>query len=604
MTQPLLFRIYERQHLVFSGAVDQAVELGRQRNSDEQPYSLRQVEGQWRLVVAGVREDTISRRHLLIEPMGENKVRLKNLRDIPIGLPDNNVLEPMAACELTLPLTLPMGKRTVRVMAQDEQSCIQNLPEATRPPLSRSGGTTRIGALLLSAGVDADSVMRWLQGTMEVVQSASNSPDFMEHAAQAVLDLVGLDTARVLMLSDDHWAVEILKWSAQIHHEPDWLPSQQVLARVRQEKKTFWQVPNPSVLTAPSLMGVKAVVAAPILDRGGNVIGALYGDRRHESRLAGLPNITQAEAMLVELLACGVAAGLARIEQERAALTARVQFEQFFTPELSRLLADRPDLLQGQDAEVTLLFSDIRGFSRISERLGPAKTVDWVSHVMDVLSDCVQAHKGVLVDYVGDELFAMWGAPEKESLHASLACQAALDMLRQVAPLNERWQSTLGEPFVLGIGVNTGLAHVGNTGSRRKFKYGPLGNTVNLASRVQGVTKFLKTNLLITQSTHAQLTPSFRTRRICKAKVVNIEEPVDLYEVVASDQPNWAVLKESYENALAQFEKKELRPAARILGRLVGEYQSDGPSLVLLARAVNALVDETKFKAVWALAEK
>jgi len=253
---------------------------------------------------------------------------------------------------------------------------------------------------------------------------------------------------------------------------------------------------------------------------------------------------------------------------------------------------------------VTLLFCHSRGFSRISERLGPAKTVEWVSDVMDHLSDCVHAHKGVLVDYIGDELLAMWGAPEKQPGHASLACRAALDMLSHLAALNERWQPTLGESFALGVGINTGLAHVGNTGSRRKFKYGPLGNTVNLASRVQGVTKFLKTGLLISQFTHAHLDASFQTRRICKAKVVNIEEPVDLYEVVAPDQPSWAVLKENYEKALAEFEKKELRAAARILGRLVGEYQSDGPSLVLLSRAVNALVDETKFKPVWELAEK
>jgi adenylate cyclase len=604
MTQPLFIRIYERQHLVFSGEVDQAVELGRQSKGEEEPYSLRQVKGQWRLVVAGVREDTISRHHLLIEPLGDNRVRLHNRRDISIGLPDNNVLDPQMTRDYVLPLTLPMGRRTVRVLATDEGSSIQNLPEATRPPLFLSEGTTRMGTLALPAGVETDSVMRWLQVTMGVVQSASNSPDFLDQAAQAVLDLVGLDTSRVLMLRDGHWEVEQLKWSPHIHQEPDWYPSQQVLNRVRQEKKTFWQVPNPAVLTAPSLMGVKAVVAAPILDRAGEVIGALYGDRRHESRLAGLPNITQAEAMLVELLACGVAAGLARVEQERAALTARVQFEQFFTPELSRLLASRPDMLEGQDAEVTLLFCDIRGFSRISERLGPAKTVEWVSDVMDHLSDCVQAHKGVLVDYIGDELMAMWGAPEKQPGHANLACRAALDMLSKVPALNERWQPMLGELFALGVGINTGLAHVGNTGSRRKFKYGPLGNTVNLASRVQGVTKFLKTGLLITQFTQAHLDASFPTRRICKAKVVNIEEPVDLYEVVGPDEPGWPVLKENYEKALAEFEQKELRPAARILGRLVGEYQSDGPSLVLLSRAVNALVDESKFGPIWELAEK
>src|SRR5262249_42295781 len=152
---------------------------------------------------------------------------------------------------------------------------------------------------------------------------------------------------------------------------------------------------------------------------------------------------------------------------------------QFFTKELSEQLALEPDLLEGRDEEVTVLFSDIRDFSRISERLGPARTVEWGGDVMETLSECVLAHRGVLIDYIGDELMAMWGAPVKQEDHARLACRAALDMLGQVETLNQRWQSILGGPLRLGTGINTGVARVGNTGTRRKFKYGPLGNTVN-----------------------------------------------------------------------------------------------------------------------------
>ena len=127
---------------------------------------------------------------------------------------------------------------------------------------------------------------------------------------------------------------------------------------------------------------------------------------------------------------------------------------------------------------------------------------------------------------------AMWGAPEKQPDHAKLACTAALVMQGQLPKLNERWQAFLGEPMGLGIGINAGVARVGNTGSQRKFKYGALGNTVNLASRVQGATKYLKTGLLIAGSVHAQLTAEFDTRQLCRARVVNIAEPVDLYELV------------------------------------------------------------------------
>src|SRR5204863_6773170 len=105
---------------------------------------------------------------------------------------------------------------------------------------------------------------------------------------------------------------------------------------------------------------------------------------------------------------------LARQEQERAALQAQVRFEQFFGTELACQLCQEPDLLEGREAEVTLLFCDVRGFSRVSEKLGPAGTVRWIFDVMGDLSKCVLDEGGVLVDYVGDELMAMWGAPQEQ----------------------------------------------------------------------------------------------------------------------------------------------------------------------------------------------
>src|SRR5262249_30543675 len=173
-------------------------------------------------------------------------------------------------------------------------------------------------------------------------------------------------------------------------------------------------------------------------------------------------------------------------------VAAHTRFEQFFTAELARQLAARPDLLEGRDTEVTILFCDIRGFSRISERLGPSCTVEWLTDVMTALSECVLTWQGVLVDYIGDELMAMWGAPEPQEDHARLACRAALDMLARLPGLSERWQPVLGEPIEIGLGINTGVARVGKSGSPHKIRYGPLGNTVNLASRVQGATKYLK----------------------------------------------------------------------------------------------------------------
>jgi adenylate cyclase len=262
-------------------------------------------------------------------------------------------------------------------------------------------------------------------------------------------------------------------------------------------------------------------------------------------------------------------------------------------------------LLSGREAEVTLLFCDVRGFSRISERVGPATTVSWIGNVMDVLSECVAAHDGTLVGYTGDELLAMWGAPVEQADHAARACRAALAMLDEVPRLNETWQTTLQERVRLGIGINTGRAQVGNTGSQRKPQYGPLGNTVNIASRVQGATKYLKTRAVITEATRAKLDDSFAVRRLCKVRVVNIAESVNLYELAPAGHAGWDGLKGRYERALAEFEDANFRAAVSILGGLVHDFPEDGPTQKLNARASVALDEGSgAFDPVWELPGK
>ena len=211
----------------------------------------------------------------------------------------------------------------------------------------------------------------------------------------------------------------------------------------------------------------------------------------------------------------------------------------------------------------------------------------WIGDAMGVLSECVLAHRGVLVDYIGDELIAMWGAPKEEPEHPRLACLAALDILARLPALNERWLDELGEPIGLGIGINTGIAQVGNTGSVHKFKYGALGNTVNVASRVQGATRYLKSDVLVTGSTHCRIGPGFSTRRLGKVAVVNIAEPQELHELALAGRPDWEELKRGYDLALTQFEAQDFREAARTLGNLLADHPADGPSLLLLSRTVD-----------------
>src|SRR5262249_44676594 len=127
------------------------------------------------------------------------------------------------------------------------------------------------------------------------------------------------------------------------------------------------------------------------------------------------------------------------------------ELEQFFPPEVARQLIDQPEVLEeGAQTDITVLFCDIRGYSRISRRLGPANTIEWVSAVMEELSDCILRNGGVLVDFIGDELMAMWGAPASQPDHAVRACRTGLEMLACLPGLNATWAHRLGEQMDLG----------------------------------------------------------------------------------------------------------------------------------------------------------
>jgi len=283
-------------------------------------------------------------------------------------------------------------------------------------------------------------------------------------------------------------------------------------------------------------------------------------------------------------------------------------FEQHFTPELARELARNPDpmKMQARQAEVTVLFTDIRAFSAISERLGPSQTVDWLGGVMGDFTTIVMDNGGVLVDYTGDELMAMWGAPNEQPDHAELACRAGMEILAQLPAISKKWEPVVGAETAVGIGINTGEALVGNIGTHRKFKYGPLGTTVNLASRVQGATRFLKTPFLITGDTARQLPSDFKTRRLCKVRVQNISAPIDLHEPERADATNsWKALAADYEKALTLLECGKFDQASSALGEVLKTSPDDGPSLQLMSRIVEAKIsDGENFSPIWNLPGK
>jgi adenylate cyclase len=445
-------------------------------------------------------------------------------------------------------------------------------------------------------------IIRSLERVMSFFQTAISSTDFFSTAAKCVVDVVGLDTGRIVLLEDGKWREAVVEKSP---HVDEVVPfSKTILKQVQIHKSAFWydgtqELEELSVSTDL----IDAVVAASILNENKEIIGVVYGDRSVQSMHEG-EAITEWEAMLVELLGCGVASGLQRNKQLDELAAQKSRFEQFQTKKLAEQLELDPGLLEGRDAIVTTLFCDVRRFSKICEALGTSKTFNWINDVMDVLSECVMEYDGVIVDYIGDELMAMWGAPVKQDDHAILACSAAKMMLERLPEIDAKWEETIGQKTEVGIGINTGQVRAGNTGSRHKFKYGPLGHSVNLASRVQGATKYLMSRILFTGETHKALGDTFTGRRLCDVRVVNIREPVSIFELRTLSQDEKTRLIAPYEEALSLFELHHYRQAATELTRILNDYPDDGPSLLLLSRTVNAMTAHEEVSAIWELPGK
>lgn len=611
MAASFQFEVLIKGRFMHRQEFSEAIELGRQEKPDEPLYTVLSGPRGPRVAIAQLTDSSFSRQQARLEPVAPDRVRLVNISTSnELRLRDGSNIGPGGSREMFAPCQFQVQDYEVRIEPLSAQAeALHSLAMPTLAPGSVRSARKPLTPLALAANSETESVVQWLQAVADVLQSAAGTNDFFNRAASAVVDLVGLDSGRVLLREGDDWKSVAQQLGENAPGRgAQWRPSARVLNALLAEQKTTWRDAS-SGESQGSLVEVEAVVAAPILDRHRDVIGAIYGDRLHRPTAPLGTHITKAEAMLMETLASGVAAGLARLDEERNAAAARVQFEQFFSVDLARELTANPDLLAGRDAQVTVLFADIRGFSRVAEKLGAAGTMEWINDVLSALSECVIRHQGVLVDYVGDELMAMWGAPTVQADHAQLACRAAIDMWNTLPEIDRRWQLRLGAATRVGIGLNTGEARVGNTGSHRKFKYGPLGNTVNLASRVQGATKYLKTGMVLTAATHERIGPALAARRLCQVRVVNINEPVALYELCPQPGEQWMEIRQRYEEALTLFEAGQLSKATALLGRLLDAFPDDGPSIVLLSRAATHLAEQLAspgiaFDAVWELPGK
>lgn len=605
--------VFEGNEELWNGTSKTPLEIGRQQEGDAGPLDLQDLVTSQRLVIAPVSARSIPRQALRIES-GDQNLRVTNIHS-RLSFYVGKQAEPLGPGETfesdEIIVSLPED-RTIQIT--------QCAPDSVESPSSIGGDThfrtltgklesttDCVGPVRLNELFGGDSkedqgrvAVDLVRSALTVVQKAAGSNEFFDAAVQAVATMIELDRALVLLREGDQWTV---RSSYTAHREPAGSStadggsgsppsspqpitfSKRLTDRVLRTGKTIIYDPTSYLETAEaSMMVLDRAVAAPVFDETHRVIGAIYGDRKIATGAADTP-IGDLEAALLEVMAGAVSSGIARQRQEKM----RSSLTLFFSPEVVDRLEHNEDLLVGRDAEVTVLFCDIRGFSTITERVGAKRTIEWINDVLTELSQCVTKTDGVLVDYVGDELMAMWGAPAEQPDHAQRACRAAVEMLKLIDPLRERWKEITPDKFGFGIGINTGMARVGNTGSQVKFKYGPLGNTVNLASRVQGITKKLGVAALITSSTAEAIGEAFDYRRLATVRPLGIVEPVGLHELKSSAGDDWREMAKRYESALTSFDTSDLPGAARQLASLVYDHPDDNPSVVLLGRVVEAL---------------
>ncbi len=212
----------------------------------------------------------------------------------------------------------------------------------------------------------------------------------------------------------------------------------------------------------------------------------------------------------------------------------------YLSPSVSQWVLKQPDQLKlGGDTRVmTVLFCDLRGFTTLSHSLEPQALVAFINEYMTAMTEVVFRYDGVLDKYIGDEIMAFWNAPRDQPDHARRACQAALGMAQELFRLRRSWAERGLPQLDIGIGINSGPMVVGNMGSRDRLAYTVIGDTVNVASRLQSLNKELGTRILVTEATQKAAGEGFAYRALDQVKVRGRDEALSLYELRSPDDPS------------------------------------------------------------------
>lgn len=281
--------------------------------------------------------------------------------------------------------------------------------------------------------------------------------------------------------------------------------------------------------------------------------------------------------------------------EEREKKKIKGAFEHYVPPELINEIMKHPEKLNlgGERKVLTVLFSDIRGFTSISEGMESQDLVEFLNEYLTAMTNIVFKHQGTLDKYIGDAVMAFYGAPFEQKDHALRACLTAIDMLEELKKLQIQWETRKLPILNIGIGIHTGEMAVGNMGSEKRFSYTVLGDAVNLASRLEGVNKYYGTNIILSADSYRHVREHLIGRQLDMIRVKGKKEPIVIYELLGrlDIQPKVHDKLELFRNGVEAYRYRKWSEALDYFQKVLQFDPLDTPASIYIKRCQAYLIN-------------
>lgn len=278
------------------------------------------------------------------------------------------------------------------------------------------------------------------------------------------------------------------------------------------------------------------------------------------------------------------------LSERKQKLMIKNMFSHYVSSKIVDDLIENPQKLKlgGERRELSILFSDIRNFTTLSESVEPEILVDFMNDYFDKMTEIIFKYNGTLDKFEGDAVMAFWGAPLNDPNHTVNSIEAALEMRLQTKIISEFWKDKLHFDIFTRIGINTGEVIVGNMGSKRKFDFTVMGDNVNIAARLEALNKFYGTDIITSEKTIIDNRGKYLTRELDNLLVKGKNKPIKIFQLISDSNElsdiNWQFIIKEFEEGIRLYREKKFGHSIQKFQKIVDAYPNDKPSILYIQR--------------------